>query len=289
MRAVLALVGMAALLGGNARAAEGEAVTFPSVDWTGAVRVQISARLFRPAAPGRYPAVVILHGCGGVRGSSAQWGEWLAANGMVALALDSFGPRGLTNVCGRPPDRAFFELLTGLVEDSFSAAGFLAARPDVDRERIAAMGFSLGGHIARRLGGEDARSYAPLTAPRFRALLPFYPGGCGIGGRDVRRIVVPMLILHGELDDWTPAAPCADAVARARVRGEPVEIVVYPAAHHGFDQVDRPLTYLADIVSITPERRVGVHIGGNGAARDAARRDVLRFLRGSLSLGQGPQ
>ena len=226
MRAVLAILAVAALLGGHARAAEGEAVTFPSVDWTGAARVRIGARLFRPAAPGRHPAVVILHGCGGVRGSSAQWGEFLSAHGAVALALDSFGPRGLVNVCGRPPDRAFLELIVGLIEDSFSAASFLAARPDVDRDRIAAMGFSLGGHIARRLGGEDARSYAPLAAPHFKALLPFYPGGCGIGGRDVRRVVVPMLILHGELDDWTPAAPCAGAVARARARGEPIDIVV---------------------------------------------------------------
>lgn len=151
------------------------------------------------------------------------------------------------------------------------------------------MGFSLGGHIARRLGGEDARSYATLEAPRFRALLPFYPGGCGIHGRDVRRIAVPMLILHGELDDWTPAAPCRAAVAQARARGEPVDIVVYPAAHHGFDQVGRPLTYLADIVSATPERRLGVHIGGNAAARDAARIDVLRFLRASLPLDRQPQ
>lgn len=194
--------------------------------------------------------------------AAAQWGEWLAANGVIGLALDSFGPRGLSNVCGSPPDRAFLELLIGLVEDAFSAATFLAARPDVDRDRIAAMGFSLGGHIARRLGGEDARSYAPLAAPHFKALMPFYPGGCGIHGRDVRRIAVPMLILHGELDDWTPVAPCREAVARARARGEPVDIVVYPAAHHGFDQVDRPLTYLANIVSITPERRLGVHIAG---------------------------
>ncbi|MFO0987823.1 MAG: dienelactone hydrolase family protein [Alphaproteobacteria bacterium] len=289
MRAVLATCALAVLLGGQARAAEGEAVTFPSVDWSGAVRAYVSASLFRPAAPGRHPAVVILHGCGGVRASSAQWGEWLAANGMVALALDSFGPRGLSNVCGNPPDRAFLDLLIGLVEDSFSAASFLAARPEVDRTRIAAMGFSLGGHIVRRLGGEDARSYAPRSAPQFRALLPFYPGGCGIAGRDVRRIAVPMLILHGELDDWTPAAPCREAAARARARGEPVDIVVYSAAHHGFDQVDRPLTFLADVASITPERRMGVHIGGNTVARDAARLDVLRFLRANLAPDRPPQ
>jgi dienelactone hydrolase len=286
MRAVLGVLVVLAGLVGHARADEGEAVTFPSVDWTGAVRVEIAARLFRPADPGRHPAVVILHGCGGVRGNSAQWGAWLAANGAVALALDSFGPRGLAGICGRAPDRAFFELLIGLIEDSFSAAAYLAARPDVDRDRIAAMGFSLGGHIARRLGGEDAPSYAPLGAPRFKALLPFYPGGCGIGRRDVRRVVVPMLILHGALDDWTPAEPCRDAVARARARGEPVDIVVYPAAHHGFDQADRPLTYFPEIANATPERRRGVHIGGNAAARDEARRDVLRFLRSRLSLGR---
>lgn len=103
MRAVFAVLAAWAAFGvANLRAAEGEAVRFPSVDWTGAARVQLQGQLFRPAASGRHPAVVILHGCGGVRASSAQWGEWLAANGMIGLALDSFGPRGLSNVCGSP-------------------------------------------------------------------------------------------------------------------------------------------------------------------------------------------
>jgi dienelactone hydrolase len=264
-----------------------ERVTFPSFDWTSAVKVQVTGRYYRPSGPGRFPAVVILHGCGGPRSNGPQWGEWLAENGFAALVVDSFAPRGIASVCNRPPGRAGFELVIAMTEDAFSAAHFLAARPEIDPGRLAAMGFSYGGNVVRRLGGEDARSYAMSTAPQFRALLPLYPGGCGFAVRDVRRVVVPMLILHAALDDWTPVPPCRDAVEQAKRRGEPVDIVVYSDAHHGFDQVDRTVEFLPDIVTHVPEERRGVHIGGNRAARDLARRDALAFLR--RTLGQPAQ
>ena len=272
---------LVAAFGSPAAFAE-ERVAFPSVDWTGAVKVQVTARLYKPTGPGRFPAVIILHGCGGPRSNGPQWGEWLAENGFVALVVDSFAPRGIESVCYRPPGRATFDLVIAMTEDAFSAARFLAARPDIDAGRLAAMGFSFGGNVVRRLGGEDARSYAMSAAPQFRALLPLYPGGCGFAVRDVRRVVVPMLILHAALDDWTPVPPCRDAVEQAKRRGEPVDIVVYPEAHHGFDQVDRPVEFLPNIVTQVPEERRGVHIGGNRAARDLARQDALAFLRRTL-------
>src|SRR5687768_5763121 len=83
-----------------------ERVAFPSVDWTGAVQVQVTARLYKPTGPGRFPAVIILHGCGGPRSNGPQWGAWLAENGFAALVVDSFGPRGIESVCNRPPGRA---------------------------------------------------------------------------------------------------------------------------------------------------------------------------------------
>jgi dienelactone hydrolase len=65
------------------------------------------------------------------------------------------------------------------------------------------------------------------------------------------------LILIGGADDWTPAAPCEKLAETARRAGHPVEIVVYPGAHHSFDS-RAPVRFL-------PERLNSNAPGGRGA------------------------
>src|SRR5579862_526452 len=62
--------------------------------------------LFRPQGQGPFPAVVALHGCeslfnrsGKLAARFADWGERLAAAGLVAIFPDSFGSRGLRAQC----------------------------------------------------------------------------------------------------------------------------------------------------------------------------------------------
>jgi hypothetical protein len=49
---------------------------------------------------GRYPAVVVLHGCGGFSSHSAQVADRIGSWGYVALAVDSLGARGFADRCG---------------------------------------------------------------------------------------------------------------------------------------------------------------------------------------------
>jgi dienelactone hydrolase len=95
------------------------------------------------------------------------------------------------------------------------------------------------------------------------------------------RVRVPTLVLHGAKDDWTPSAPCQAWVEQARGRGYPISIIVYPDAHHGFDMIDRPVTRRPFPRADESGAR-GVTVGGNLAARDAARRDLRAFLKKSL-------
>ena len=62
---------------------------------------------YRPAGPGPFPAVIALHGCGGLWREQgmlsmrhADWGERLAAAGFAVLMPDSYGSRGLGSQCG---------------------------------------------------------------------------------------------------------------------------------------------------------------------------------------------
>ena len=61
--------------------------------------------IYRPPGEGPFPAVLVLHGCLGVRSKDTRWAESLRDDGYVALVVDSMTGRGLTtldqrrNVC----------------------------------------------------------------------------------------------------------------------------------------------------------------------------------------------
>ena len=81
-------------------------------------------------------------------------------------------------------------------------------------------------------------------------------------------------MLVGQLDDWTPAAPCL-ALAKAAEEPRPA-LVDYPGAWHGFDS-DAPVRLRKDVPNGTRPGQ-GVHVGGNPAAWRDSRDRVVRFL-----------
>src|SRR5215470_19088969 len=60
----------------------------------------LTGELFTPSRGGLHPAVVLLHGCGGITPNVGAWAQWLQGEGYAALVLDSFQGRGLRNLCG---------------------------------------------------------------------------------------------------------------------------------------------------------------------------------------------
>src|SRR5437868_7067483 len=111
---------------------------------------ELAGRLYLPETPGRHPAIVLMHGCSGLWGVGGQptpmyqnWAETLRARGFVALHVDSFGPRGEKEICTQAdrPVRPGRER----AQDAKAALRWLAARPDVDPDRIHVMGWSNGG------------------------------------------------------------------------------------------------------------------------------------------------
>ena len=117
----------------------------------------------------------------------------------------------------------------------------------------------------------------------FARAVAFYPG-CRVPletGRWASR--VPLMVLIGATNDWTPAAPCADLAAQAKTQGEKVDIVVYPDAYHDFDQPDLPV-HTVDGLAFTANG------GGSTQYRDKSRgsrgrhqacRRFSRALKGS--------
>jgi dienelactone hydrolase len=262
-----------AMIGGEgaAFAQSPQAVRFAGLDG-----VTLQGALYVPKGNGPFPAIVALHGCAGLNGKNDEisprhrdWGERLAAQGYVVLFSDSFASRGLGPQCRNAtrdvkPSRE-------RVADALAALAFLANQSNVDAKAISLFGWSNG---ASSVLYAVAKKNAPSTGPDFVRAIGFYPG-CRVplesGTWQTR---MPLLILIGEADDWTPAAPCKDLVASA---GGKARIVTYPDAYHDFDHPDLPV-HTVDHLAFTATGTGVAHTGTNPAARADAINQVMNFL-----------
>lgn len=193
----------------------------------------LPAYLARPTGTGPFPAVVVLHGCGGFDNVVVTWADRLARWGYVAVAVDSLTSRGKRTGCaGGSYDQA---------HDAYRALDFLASRPFVRADRIGLFGISLG--AGATLAAFERGGMEKLSPRQFRSAVAFYPpcqGGSGL-------MMGPTLVLVGALDDWTRADDCRDMVAGKSGIGiarEPadrsmVELVVYPDTYHSFLDSER--------------------------------------------------
>jgi dienelactone hydrolase len=198
-------------------------VTFKSMDTTAAgVPIMLTGKLTKPQGKGPFPAVVLLHGCGGNRTDRDNlWADRLAIWGYVALQVDSFGPRGLSTICEDVD--LLFSLVPKRAQDSYDAKAYLAGLPFVDRNRIGVMGWSHGGMTTLSV-------VAQKRDDPFRSAIAFYP----YCNRMLSDLNAPLLILIGENDDWTPAHLCTMQMHVGQT-GHEVILKIYPDAQHGFD------------------------------------------------------
>jgi dienelactone hydrolase len=275
MRRALLLVSAGLLALVAAAALRAEPVQFDSLDGTALVAHWLPA----PSAAGRAPVVVALHGCGGLyqrdgKTFDPRYPEYVArlhAQGAHVLLPDSFTPRGARQICTTAnADRSI--TVEARRNDVLAALRWAAARPDVDASRIVLLGWS---HGAMTLLTSVNAARSPHAEP-LAAAIAFYPGCSALLKQDFR-IDVPLLMLLGAADDWTPPARCVTLVEQLR-RAQPqadVALHVYPDSYHGFDST-RPVRFRPDVPNGVDKR--GVHQGGNPAARAAALAEVDRFL-----------
>jgi dienelactone hydrolase len=216
--------------------------------------------LARPEGPRRRPAVVELHGCAGSGGADVEAAERLRRLGYVALALDSLAG---FDACGNGVNGGLAEAY-----DADQALDWLARQDFVEPDRVAVLGFDMGGDAAL-----DSVERGTLLSPHrrhFRAAVAFYLGCADRSGV----VTAPALILIGDRDDWVSAFWCRALAAGRDGRGAPIRVTVYPGAAHGFDVAAPQRHYLGHVLDYDPK-----------AAADAWRQ-VGDFLHGELEAGR---
>jgi dienelactone hydrolase len=288
-------LGLALLVGGltacAAAAPEGALATSAP---NGAVE-QIPIVIARPDGPGPFPAVVILHDCSGLgpgsSGAPGRWSRELVARGYVVLMPDSFTTRGHPGGVCTDASRSRGEVGPARrMVDAYAALAHARSLPFVDGRRVGVMGGSHGGSTTLAVMAAPESGGEPLARDRrggFAAAVALYPGcraALGrwrVDGSGTYRAVAPLLILIGEKDDWTPAAPCVELARSSRATEHPVDIVVYPGAHHSFDS-DRPVRYLATRVNMNAPTGRGATTGGDPQAWADSIRRVTEFFERTL-------
>jgi dienelactone hydrolase len=252
-------------------------VRFPSLDGT-----QLDGYLYRPSGETRRPAIVGLHGCSGMFNRAGaifptfrEWAAELTRQGYVFLLVDSFRPRNHGEMCSI----LGFELdiYRARPKDAYGALYYLQAQPFVRGDRVGVIGWSQGGGVTLFSIGNQSLGRPPnLPQGDFRAAVAFYPGSCNTERQPpdwTSRI--PLLVLMGAEDVWTPAAPCKAFLDGAVGRGASIETLIYPGAYHGFDAPNQARLELPNY-----RTRAGVVpiIGTDPAARQDALARVPAFL-----------
>lgn len=240
--AAWSLAGFANEAAGQAEPTEPIPVGFASTSPFGLVdagdtapEVTARALYFRPLAESGAPApaIVLLHGAGGVmQPRELTYARQFQEDGYAVLVIDAFASR---------VDRGtgFVERLLEVTEamilaDAYAALRFLDERPEVDGERVALIGFSLGGMISTyALHAQVAERYAP-DGERFIAHVAYY-APCIAQFEDGRTTGAPLLMMYGTGDAIVDPERCASVVEDAQSGGSEVQLEVFPGALHQWD------------------------------------------------------
>lgn len=187
-------------------------------------------RIPRPGAD-RLPAIILVHGSGGVGANVNGWSQELNKIGVATFILDGFTGRGITSTV---TNQGQLSRLT-MINDSYRVLELLARHPRIDPSRIGIMGFSRGGQVALYASLKRFKRMHGPSDVEFVVYLAMYPT-CNITFIDDGDVSdKPIRLFHGKADNYVPVAPCRAYVERLQKSGKDVQLTEYPDAHHSFD------------------------------------------------------
>ncbi len=231
-------------------------VVFPAADGR-----PLGGTLYQPdLSDGHLPGIVLQHDCFGIHNFQRQQARALAEMGYVALLVDSFSGRRISTTCTAAP---------GLeLDDAVAAKSYLETVRNIDPDRIGLIGWAIS---------TDIPEFTP-----FAAIIAIYPA-CPDRTGPVPDI--PVLLLSGGKDNWTPPEPCLAHVNRLKDHSTPARIRIYPDAAHGFDNtgLGQPRT-LSGIRLPSTQSTGNATIAYNRLAHEDARKRIEEFLGRHLQL-----
>lgn len=212
---------------------------------------RLSYQVFR-APGGPAPTVLMGHGCSGlVNHQITNYARMLNSWGYNAVAVDSWGPRGISHTCkGNKP----------WYSPSDRIPEFLAIARRIKQEPWHRGGF---GYVGWSHGGSLGLNLAHQKDLKFAAVVSYYPN-CAPYMVPNRSVRTNTLVNLGGRDKWTPPKNCDD------IKGI-TERVLHPNATHAFDMQAETRERFGEILEYDPV--------ADRDAQEAMRRFFAEYLK----------
>ena len=203
-----------------------ENVSYKSGDET------VNSYLALPEGAGKHPAIIVIHEWWGLNNWVKDQAQHFASDGYVALAVDLYRGQVATT-----PDEAHI-LMRGLPDDRGlrdleAAFAYLSSRPDVQPNKIGAIGWCMGGGWAVKLAEDQ---------PKLAAVVVNY-GSLPTDSTIIAKINAPLLGNFGAEDKGIPPESVHAFEAAMKSAGKNPDIKIYEGAGHAFQNPDNKQGY----------------------------------------------
>jgi carboxymethylenebutenolidase len=221
----------------SAAAGKPETISYKSGDET------VKSYLVLPASAGKHPAIIVIHEWWGLNDWVKEQAQHFADQGYAALAVDLY--RG--QVAATPDDAHI--LMRGLPDDRGlrdleAAFAYLSSRPDVETNKIGAIGWCMGGGWAIKLAEDQ---------PKLAAFVVNY-GSLPTDNAIIAKIQAPMLGNFGAEDKGIPPEAVNAFEAKMKAAGKSADIKIYDGAGHAFQNPNNTQGYRKDATEDADKR-----------------------------------
>lgn len=201
-------------------------VTLPSGKET------IAGYLVQPEKPGTYGAVIVVHEWWGLNDWVKEQTQKISALGYVALAVDLYDGKSATDA------NEAHELSRGLAQDRAvrdlqAGYDYLGTLKNVNRDRIAIIGWCMGGGYAADFA---------VKQPRLAGLVINY-GALPSDPNDLQQIAAPVLGNFGADDKGITPTDVNQFQDYLKKIGHYVDVKIYPGAGHAFENPNNTSGY----------------------------------------------
>lgn len=183
--------------------------------------------LVLPEGAGPFPGVAVFHNWYGQNDNERQRARDLAQMGYAAFAVDVYGEgqRATDNASANALMAPLMEARSGaLIARSRASVDALRAQPEVDAERVAAVGYCLGGLCVLDL----ARSGASLKG------VVSVHGLLSAAAFEDAQPTAAVLVLHGYEDPLAKPEAVLAFASEMRALGVDWQVHAYGGTHHAF-------------------------------------------------------
>ena len=193
---------------------------------------KVHAEFIMPDGQGPFPAVLILHTSGGVKKYDIAYAEKLSQQGYACLIPYYFEAYSISY---ETRNWATTVYAANILADFTAEIQYLKDQPKINKEKIGAVGFSMGGYWALILAGME----------KIQAGVSYYGALTGGAvGTEIRyhfediftKHSSPVLVLHGEKDLTVNVKYAKQLADMLKEISCTYELHTYPNAGHGFDR-----------------------------------------------------